>query len=94
MEIVFSRNAKREMQEASAWYETQQEGLGREFLGRLEQASRTIAQDPNRCRLITNAYRRCLLMQFPYGIIYRVDDEIIFVAAVMHLHRKPEYWLK
>ena len=94
MEIVFSRNAKREMQEASAWYETQQKGLGREFLARLEQASRTIRQDPNRWRLIAGAYRRCLLMQFPYGIIYRIENNVVFVAAVMHLHRKPGYWLK
>ena len=73
-------------------YEIQQEGLGREFLTRLEQAAPTILQDPNRWRRITGNYRRCLLKQFPYGIIYRIDGDTVFVAAVMHRHRKPGSW--
>ena len=92
VQLIYALSAKREMQEAAAWYETQQEGLGREFLTRLEQASGTILQNPNRWRRITGTYRRCLLKQFPYGIIYRVEGDTVFVAAVMHLRRKPGYW--
>ena len=90
--IIYDLFAEREMQEAAAWYETQQEGLGRGFLTRLEQAAQTILQNPNRWRRITGNYRRCLLKQFPYGIIYRVEGDAVFVAAVMDLHRKPGYW--
>jgi hypothetical protein len=25
-------------------------------------------------------------------IIYAVDEEVLFILAVMHLHRDPEYW--
>ena len=93
VQLIYDLSAKREMQEASAWYESQHEGLGREFLSKLEQAAQTILQNPNRWRRITGNYRRCLLKQFPYGIIYRVEGDTVFVAAVMHLHRKPGYWL-
>ena len=88
---IYDLSTKREMQEAAAWHEIQQEGLGREFLARLEQTSRTILQNPNRWRRITGTYRRCFLKQFPYGIIYRVEGDTVFVAVVMHLHRKPGY---
>ena len=31
--------------------------------------------------------------QFPYGLIYAVQGDTIYVAAVMHLKRKPGYWV-
>jgi len=30
--------------------------------------------------------------RFPYGIVYTTHGDDIFVVAVMHLHRKPDYW--
>jgi hypothetical protein len=30
---------------------------------------------------------------FPYGMIYRVRGETLYVVGVMHLKRKPGYWL-
>ena len=29
---------------------------------------------------------------FPWAIGYEVTDEKLFVLAVFHQHRKPEYW--
>ncbi len=29
---------------------------------------------------------------FLYGIIFQIHENEIFVAAVMHLRRKPDYW--
>ena len=37
-------------------------------------------------------FRRCLVHRFPYGVIYAVEDDVVYVAAVMHLKRKPGYW--
>jgi hypothetical protein len=33
------------------------------------------------------------LQWFPYGLISAVEGQTIFVAAVMHLKRKPGYWV-
>jgi len=33
-----------------------------------------------------------LARAIPYGIIYRVDDDEVFIAAVMHFKRTPGYW--
>lgn len=42
---------------------------------------------------ISPGFRRVLVPRFPYGLIYRVADEkTIYVLAVMHLHRRPDYW--
>jgi toxin ParE1/3/4 len=39
-------------------------------------------------------YRRFLLKQFPYSVIYEVDpaDQTIIIVAVYHQSRRPQYW--
>ena len=68
------------------------EKLGHAFLNEVESAIQSLLQSPRQWRKISAQFRRCLLKRFPYGIIYSIDDDEIFVAAVMHLKRKPEYW--
>jgi len=36
--------------------------------------------------------RRCLVHRFPYGVLYSVAPERVFILAVMHLRRDPDYW--
>jgi hypothetical protein len=36
--------------------------------------------------------RRYRLNRFPYGLVYAVLDNEIVIVAIMHLHRKPDYW--
>jgi hypothetical protein len=33
------------------------------------------------------------LQRFPYGLICAVEGQTVFVAGVMHLKRKPGYWV-
>jgi hypothetical protein len=34
-----------------------------------------------------------LVRRFPYGVIYRVREEVIWVVAIAHMRRRPGYWL-
>jgi hypothetical protein len=43
-------------------------------------------------RAIDGEVRRALVRRFPFGILYSVEKGRIFIAAVMNLHRQPEYW--
>jgi hypothetical protein len=36
--------------------------------------------------------RRCLVHRFPYGVLYSIEPDGIFILAVMHLNRDPDYW--
>jgi len=36
--------------------------------------------------------RRCLTNRFPYGVLYSIEANEIFILAVMHMHRDPDYW--
>ena len=43
---------------------------------------------------MTSETRRCLTNRFPFGVIYQIIEKQIVVIAVMHLHKKPDYWKK
>ena len=42
--------------------------------------------------IVEEDIRRSLVRRFPYGILYAEENEELFIVAVMHLHRDPDYW--
>lgn len=90
--LIYAAEAKVEIKEAAKYYEGCKEKLGHAFLNEVESAIQSLLQSPRQWRKISGQFRRCLLKRFPYGIIYSTNDDEIFVAAVMHLKRKPENW--
>jgi plasmid stabilization system protein ParE len=79
--------------EAARYYESQVPALGAAFLKEVRRASGAIASYPEAAAIVRGHTRRRLLRRFPYGVLYRVDPQEIVVVAVMHLRRKPGYWL-
>ena len=92
MKVIFSTEAKWEVQGAIRYYEAEVDGLGSSFLRELRTGVGEIKRHPLASRIIKGDFRRHLLSKFPFGIIYQVQRDTIFVAAVMHLKRKPGYW--
>ncbi len=92
MRVVLDPAAAAELREAAVFYEECREGLGQEFLASVEAAFVAIARRPNLWRRLKGRFRRCLVHRFPYGVVYAVEDDVVYVAAVMHLKRKPGYW--
>ncbi len=93
MKIEFLAIAQTELDEAYQWYETQQKSLGLRFLNEIDASLRRMATYPESFIQINDGIRRCLVKRFPYGILYGIDAEKIIVVAIMHLHRKPDYWV-
>lgn len=93
MKVRFLKPAQSEIDDAFAWYESQSQGLGTQFLDEFDRAFRRIMAYPLANAEIGDGLRRCLLSRFPYGIIYGIDAETVIVVAVAHLHREPRYWI-
>ena len=92
--LIYHPEARAEMREAATYYEECAEGLGEAFLAAIDRANEQIARFPQAWRRIRGPYRRALTGRFPYGVIYRLRNDAIYVVAVMHLKRKPGYWIK
>jgi hypothetical protein len=67
-------------------------GLGDAFLIEVLDVADRIARFPEAWHPLGEGVRRCRLRRFPYGLIYTVDNGGILVLAVVHLHRRPDYW--
>ena len=90
--LEFHLEAEAEMRDAAAYYEERAPGLGSEFLDDVERGIHRVQQFPYSWATYEGEYRRHLLRRLPYGLIYRVGSEKIFIVAVAHLRRKPGYW--
>ena len=84
--------ARDELLEIASYYEDQSEGLGFEFVEAFWVAAGLIATHPEGFRSFPDGYRRFLMSRFPYGIFYRIKEETIDVAFIVHLHSDPSKW--
>jgi len=92
--VDFDPDARAEFLEAVKYYEDCQAGLGRRFRIAVEAAVQSVAETPFRYRVLHAPFRRYLLTNFPYSIIYCIEPENILIIAVAHTKRKPGYWIK
>lgn len=94
MDLIFDPAAIAEVDEAVDHYQSLDEPLARAFLEELENASARILAHPHVWQCVFKHYRRLNLQRFPYAIIYAFESDHVFVVAVMHERRCPNYWLK
>ena len=92
--VDFDPDARAEFLEAVKYYEDCQAGLGRRFRIAVEAAVQSVAETPFRYRVLHAPFRRYLLTNFPYSIIYCIEPENILIIAIAHTKRKPGYWIK
>ncbi len=93
MEIRLLTPAEKELEDAFDFYEKQIRGLGSEFIDDILAAFKRIRTNPTAWTPFSKRTHRCLTNRFPYGIIYQIIDEnLILIVAIAHLHRKPGYW--
>ncbi len=93
MKVVLDPLATAEIRDAALFYENCREGLGQEFLNAVELAFGEITQRPMMWRILAGRFRRYLIHHFPYAVIYAIEDDTVYVVALMHLKRKPDYWI-
>jgi len=92
MKYFFHPEAESEFLAAIDYYETCEPGLGYDFAADVYSTIENILSFPKAWPILEDNIRRCQTRRFPYGIIYVINQDVLYVLAVMHLHREPEYW--
>lgn len=92
MTLVFDPLAKREYEDSFQYYEAQEEGLGEKFREAVWAAIAVLEQFPGIGEEVRPGIRKILLRRFPYKLIYSVADNGVYIIAVAHGHREPDYW--
>lgn len=94
MKVSLEREAETEMVEAAQYYNEQQPGLGSDFLDKVDAALGQIADAPVRFAFYRGSkiVRSIRMARFPYRLLFVVESGRVWVVAVAHLHRHPDYW--
>jgi len=92
MRSEFLEIAEIELDEGFEYYESTQPDLGHRFVKEVKSSVKRIESYPQAWHRVTENARRCLVKNFPYGIVYQIKNELILIVAVANLHRKPNYW--
>ena len=88
----FHPEAESEFNDSITYYDSQKEGLGLEFAGEVDFTIQRILRYSFAWTRITRGCRRCLTKRFPFGVIYSIQEDIIYIIAIMPLSRKSGYW--
>jgi toxin ParE1/3/4 len=88
--VIFNPVARLEFEEAVAWYEHEQPGLGREFKLEARQAILHALANPGLFPCARGCVRKIRLRRFhQYAIYFAVKGDVFFVISVFHGARNP-----
>jgi plasmid stabilization system protein ParE len=88
LNVVLTRNARVDIADAADFYESKREGLGDEFLNRVDTALESIGSNPLAYRKVSGENRRVNVEQFPYALFFKIEGHAIVVAC-LHAARNP-----
>jgi plasmid stabilization system protein ParE len=92
MRIEFHPEALLELEAAQAWYRERDLLFATAFVAEVVRATTEISNHPDRFPR-TRGNERCLVLRrFPFSSIYRIQGNTVFVTAVVHQRRRPNYW--
>lgn len=94
MRLEILREAEAELRDAIARYEEIEPGLGVRLKVEARDALLWIQQHPETPRLRAGGYRRVNLNVFRYYVAYHIWADTIWILAIAHGHRRPEYWIE
>ncbi len=92
MEVIYHPKADNEVLESARFYERRSKGLGWRFLRVVQEAEGRIVRTPHGFPFLDEPVRKCALPGFPFNVLFKIDDEAVFIVAVAHQRRRPGYW--
>jgi Plasmid stabilisation system protein. len=84
--------AKDEVAEAILHFNEVSTDVSKAFLSDLDRAIDLLRLFPRTGVSIKYGFRSFPLHQFPFSIIYRLENNEIIIVAVSHQSRRPYYW--
>jgi hypothetical protein len=92
MSVSFHPQAANEFEDAVIYYEDCQVGLGKQLIQEIDVAIQLVLAYPLAWTLVDHQVRRVLVRRFPFGLLYTVMNDEIYILAVMNLNKAPNYW--
>ena len=88
----YDRRAERELEEAADYYQERSQRAASNFLRDYENSLHYILNFPEGTPIKEKLVRPKSLLGFPFTIQYMFYDNIVYIVAVAHQNRHPDYW--
>jgi plasmid stabilization system protein ParE len=92
MRYEFHPEAELELYEAAQRYEAEISGLGIRFGDEVERVVGLLLEYPEMGARVDDNLRHFVLRRFPFSVVYAVAVDCIYIVAIAHGSREPEYW--
>lgn len=92
MKYEFHPEAELELYEAAAHYEASVSGLGDRFADEAGRVVGLLLEHPELGARIDNDLRHFVLARFPFSVVYAIAGDLLYIVAIAHGSREPEYW--
>jgi toxin ParE1/3/4 len=92
-QIRLQRTARKELAKAIAYFEEKETGLGLRFRMEFEHAVGLIRENPDIGAVWErSSYRHWTIERFRYVLYYTLRPTGLWIVAVAHGSRRPNYW--
>jgi len=93
VKIIVHPDANAELNIAAAFYSAQaNKQLGLALISEFEKAASLLLGNPELGTPWVAGTRRFIMRRFPFSIVYRLFPDHLFIIAVAHQKRRPNYW--
>jgi plasmid stabilization system protein ParE len=92
MKYEFHPEAELELYEAARRYESEVTGLGRRFGDEVERVVNLLLENPEMGVCVDEDLRHFVLRKFPFSVVYAAAGDLVYIVAVAHGSREPDYW--
>lgn len=92
--LVIKPLAEKDIAETYTWYNEEQEGLGDTFLDQLERSLEFIEKNPGQYQIRYKEARMVKINRFPICLHYTIEEDTVFIHAVLSTSRDPQIWKK
>jgi len=89
-QLEIKEEASLDIKQAYDYYEENKLGLGERFMDTLENYLERVKQYPAHYQIKRNPFREAFIKDFPYVIIYEIEEEKVIVYAVFCTHKNPK----
>jgi hypothetical protein len=99
MNIKVGNEAAAELEEAVAWYEEEEVGLGLRLIDAFEYAVQLLREpNPPLTPVLGNSAslgaRKLILHRFPFSLVVLQSQQAMIIVALAHHAKRPGYWVE
>lgn len=92
--LIIKSAAELDITGSVKWYDEKQQGLGLRFLNDLDQKLQKVKANPLHYQVRYKTIRMAFLDTFEDAIHYIVEENMVYVLAVLATRDDPKKWIK